>query len=132
MRKFFALAGVSAVAIGAPLLAASSASADQQPLISLGEGACVAPWWWEGPGNIGNDAQKFRACDDTHVSDDQTGSLVAALDGSCLLPWHWEGPLDLFEGVAGDPAAMSVYDVCNDTHVGGHDDRDHGMDQGQG
>jgi hypothetical protein len=125
MRKFFAFAGVTAVALGAPLLAASSAAA-VQPLISVGEGACVAPWWWEGPGNVADNAQKYRACDGTHVDADKQGVLLAALDGSCLAPWHWQGPLDLIDGILGDPDAMSSYSACN----GGHGDQgDHG-DQG--
>jgi hypothetical protein len=126
MRKFFAFAGVTAVALGAPLLAASSAAA-VQPLISVGEGACVAPWWWEGPGNVADNAQKYRACDGTTgVDNDKQGVLLAALDGSCLAPWHWQGPVDLIDGILGDPDAISNYTACN----GSHGDMDHQADQG--
>src|SRR5580692_10823586 len=91
MRKILFAASVAALAIGAPLVAASSAMADTQPLITVGEGACVAPWYWEGPLNIAAGAEPYSACNGP-AAPVKEGKLVGVLDGSCLLPWHWQGP----------------------------------------
>jgi hypothetical protein len=104
MKKILTVAALTAAAIGLPLATAGAAMADgnggdnssSDSLVTVGEGACVAPWWWEGPVTVLNGPEDYSACNGQpmHV---KPGDLAGALDDSCILPWHWEGP-----GTAGD------------------------------
>lgn len=59
---------------------------------------CVAPWYWEGPGNVGSTANltDYMACDDGDAVIGGDGS-VNVLNNVCVAPWHWDGPLNLFQ-----------------------------------
>ena len=100
MRKILFAASVAALAIGAPLAAAAPALADSQPLITIGEGACVAPWYWEGPLDIATNVDTYSGCNGP-AAPHQEGKLLGVLDGSCLLPWHWKGPGNVLTGLLG-------------------------------
>jgi hypothetical protein len=58
---------------------------------------CVAPWYWEGPGNVGSTANvtDYQACNDGDYELGGDGS-VNVLNNVCVAPWHWDGPLNLF------------------------------------
>lgn len=130
MKKILTVAALTAAAIGLPLATAGAAmagttnmagdehSSDSDSLVTVGEGSCVAPWWWEGPITVLNGPEDYSACngEPMHV---KPGDLVGALDDSCILPWHWEGP-----GTAGDdilgtllstPEGPQHYKACDDT-----------------
>ncbi|HET9168168.1 MAG TPA: hypothetical protein VFN97_01995 [Actinospica sp.] len=125
MKKILTAAALTAAAIGLPLATAGAAMADgsqgsdSDSLVTVGEGSCVAPWWWEGPVTVLNGPEDYSACngEPMHV---KPGDLAGALDDSCILPWHWEGP-----GTAGDdilgtllstPEGPQHYKACNDEH----------------
>ena len=59
---------------------------------------CVAPWYWEGPGNVGSTANltDYQACGDEDMVLGGDGS-VNVLNNVCVAPWHWDGPLNLFQ-----------------------------------
>jgi hypothetical protein len=113
MRKMFALATMTGIALAVPLAAATSAMADDQPAITLGDGACVAPWYWEGPLDVATNVDGYKGCDGPAAPMHQ-GSLLSLLDGACLAPWHWKGPGNVLTGLLnGSPAAASQYQACN-------------------
>jgi hypothetical protein len=61
--------------------------------------ACVAPWYWEGPGNVGSTANvtDYQACNDGGYDYELAGDgSVNILNNVCVAPWHWDGPLNLF------------------------------------
>ncbi|GGM39357.1 hypothetical protein ACFQBY_01530 [Promicromonospora citrea] len=69
---------------------------------------CVAPWYWEGPGNVGSTANvtDYAACNgDVELGGD--GS-VNILNNVCVAPWHWDGPLNLF-----NTGNFTTYAACN-------------------
>jgi hypothetical protein len=111
MRKLFALATITGIALAAPLVASAPAMADDNgPLITVGEGACVAPWHWDGPLNILSHDTDYTACNG-HASH-PTGEIAGVLDDSCLLPWYWTGPGDVLTGFLDGPDA-GQYKACN-------------------
>jgi hypothetical protein len=113
MRKLFALATITGIALAAPLMASAPAMADDQPLITVGEGACVAPWYWEGPLDIITNVDGYSACNGPQAPH-PTGSIAGALDGSCLLPWHWKGPGNVLTGLLTDTSTQATqYTACN-------------------
>jgi hypothetical protein len=124
MKKFLTAAALTAAAIGLPLATAGSAMADDHSggdsdsLVTVGEGSCVAPWWWEGPITVLNGPEDYSACNGQpmHV---KPGDLVGALDDSCVLPWHWEGPITAGDNILGTllatPEGAQHYKACNHT-----------------
>lgn len=113
MRKILFAASVAALAIGAPLAAASSALADSQPLITVGESSCVAPWYWEGPLDVATNVSTYSACNG-HGVPAKPGKLVGVLDNSCLLPWHWKGPGNVLTGLLGGAQTpVNDYRACD-------------------
>ncbi|MEU4360695.1 hypothetical protein [Promicromonospora sp. NPDC023987] len=73
---------------------------------------CVAPWYWEGPGNIGSTANvtDYQACNDGHYGEYELGGdgSVNVLNNVCVAPWHWDGPLNLFQ-----TGNFTKYSACN-------------------
>ena len=112
MRKILFAASVAALAIGAPLAAAAPALADSQPLITVGESTCVAPWYWEGPLNIGSGAEPYSACNGSTMPAHQ-GKLLGVLDNSCLLPWHWQGPGNILTNLLTGGQVTGDYSACD-------------------
>jgi hypothetical protein len=113
MRKILFAASVAALAIGAPLAAASSALADSQPLITVGESSCVAPWYWEGPLDVATNVSTYSACNG-HGEPAKQGKLLGVLDNSCLLPWHWKGPGNVLTGLLGGAQTpVKDYHACD-------------------
>jgi hypothetical protein len=122
MKKFLTVAAVASAAFGLPLLTAASALADDNgggddSLITVGEGSCVAPWYWEGPVTFLNGPEQYKACDGTQAPHTKPGDLAGVLDDSCIAPWHWEGPGTAGDGVlgtlTGTPDQPTTYDACN-------------------
>jgi hypothetical protein len=70
---------------------------------------CVAPWYWEGPGNVGSTANltDYQACNDGDTELGGAGS-VNVLNNWCVTPWHWDGPLNLF-----NTGNFTSYAACN-------------------
>lgn len=70
---------------------------------------CVAPWYWEGPGNVGSTANvtDYQACNDGETELGGDGS-VNVLNNVCVAPWHWDGPLNLF-----NTGNFTTYAACN-------------------
>lgn len=70
---------------------------------------CVAPWYWEGPGNVGSTANvtDYQACNDGDYELGGDGS-VNVLNNVCVAPWHWDGPLNLF-----NTGNITKYAACN-------------------
>lgn len=70
---------------------------------------CVAPWYWEGPGNVGSTANvtDYEACNDGDYELGGDGS-VNILNNVCVAPWHWDGPLNLF-----NTGNFTKYAACN-------------------
>ncbi|MFD2025388.1 hypothetical protein [Promicromonospora aerolata] len=70
---------------------------------------CVAPWYWEGPGNVGSTANvtDYQACNDGETQLGGDGS-VNVLNNVCVAPWHWDGPLNLF-----NTGNFTKYAACN-------------------
>ena len=70
---------------------------------------CVAPWYWEGPGNVGSTANvtDYQACNDGDYELGGDGS-VNVLNNVCVAPWHWDGPLNLF-----NTGNFTKYAACN-------------------
>jgi hypothetical protein len=70
---------------------------------------CVAPWYWEGPGNVGSTANvtDYQACNDGETQLGGDGS-VNVLNNWCVAPWHWDGPLNLF-----NTGNFTKYAACN-------------------
>lgn len=104
----------TAVIGGAMLVAVAPASAGDHdrsgPGISILDNACVAPWHWEGPGNIATTGQTtYAACNDNSTAN---GAGISIADNACVAPWHWEGPLNILTG--GDTS----YVVCNGNSAG--------------
>jgi hypothetical protein len=113
MRKMFALATMTGIALTAPLAAMAPAMADDQPAITIGDGACVAPWYWEGPLDVVTNVDGYQGCDGPAAPHHQ-GSLLSVLDDSCLAPWHWKGPGNALTGVLTNaPTSGTQYDACN-------------------
>lgn len=59
---------------------------------------CVAPWYWEGPGNLDSTANltDYQACGEGDAVIGGEDS-VNVLNNVCVAPWHWDGPLNLFQ-----------------------------------
>ena len=126
MKKILSAAALTAAAIGLPLVSAGAAMADasggmapnsdNDSLVTVGEGSCVAPWYWEGPVTLLNGPQHYSACNgpETPV---KPGDLAGALDNSCVAPWHWEGPGTAGDGIVGTllstPEGPTTYEACN-------------------
>ncbi|PUB31580.1 hypothetical protein C8K30_10195 [Promicromonospora sp. AC04] len=70
---------------------------------------CVAPWYWEGPGNVGSTANltDYQACNDGDTELGGDGS-VNVLNNWCVAPWHWDGPFNLF-----NTGNVTGYAACN-------------------
>jgi hypothetical protein len=70
---------------------------------------CVAPWYWEGPGNVGSTANvtEYKACNDGDTELGGDGSVNIA-NNVCVAPWHWDGPLNLF-----NTGNFTKYAACN-------------------
>ena len=70
---------------------------------------CVAPWYWEGPGNVGStgNVTDYQACNDGETELGGDGS-VNVLNNVCVAPWHWDGPLNLF-----NTGNFTKYAACN-------------------
>lgn len=70
---------------------------------------CVAPWYWEGPGNVGSTANvtEYKACNDGDYELGGAGSFNVA-NNVCVAPWHWDGPLNLF-----NTGNFTKYAACN-------------------
>jgi hypothetical protein len=126
MKKILTAAALTAAAIGLPLATAGAAmadsnSGDSDSLVTVGEGSCVAPWWWEGPITVLNGPEEYSACNgpQDHV---KPGDLVGALDDSCILPWHWEGPITAGDNILGTllqtPEGPQHYKACD--HMNEH------------
>jgi|SRR5687768_12198702 hypothetical protein len=104
----------TAVIGGAMLAAAAPASAGEDhdrsgPGISILGNACVAPWHWEGPGNIATTGDTtYAVCNDNSTH----GGGISIADNACVAPWHWEGPLNIL--TSGDTS----YVVCNGNSAG--------------
>jgi hypothetical protein len=70
---------------------------------------CVAPWYWEGPGNVGSTANMtdYLACNGGEYELGGDGS-VNVLNNVCVASWHWDGPLNLF-----NTGNLTGYAACN-------------------
>lgn len=117
MRKLLALATMAGVAVAAPLAASAPAMAmsnDDQPLFTVGENVCAAPWYWEGPLDIATNVDGYSACNGPHTPH-STGAIAGVLDDSCLLPWHWKGPGNVLTGILSDVPSSEAnqYSACN-------------------
>jgi hypothetical protein len=118
MKKILTAAVIATAAIGLPLMTAGAAMADDSSdsLITVGEGSCVAPWYWEGPITALNGPEQYSACNGNQMAV-KPGDLAGVLDNSCVLPWHWEGPGTVGDGVVGTltgmPEQPSTYSACN-------------------
>jgi len=118
MKKILTAAALASAVLGLPLMTAGAAMADDSSdsLITVGEGSCVAPWYWEGPITALNGPEQYSACNGPkeHV---KPGDLAGALDNSCILPWHWEGPGTAGDGilgtVLGTPEQQTSYKACD-------------------
>lgn len=116
MRKLLALATITGIAVATPLAVSGPAMAmadDDQPLFTIAENACAAPWYWEGPLDIATNIDAYSACNGPHTPH-PTGSIAGVLDDSCLLPWHWKGPGNLLTGLLQPSVDESnQYSACN-------------------
>ena len=125
MKKILTAAALTAAAIGLPLATAGAAMADapygaplggDDSLVTVGEGACVAPWYWEGPVTLLNGPEHYSACNGPQQPV-KPGDLAGALDDSCILPWHWQGPGTAGDGIVGTllntPETATTYEACN-------------------
>lgn len=80
---------------------------DALPDIDVLNNACILPWFWQGPFNVGVEDQdgSYSACNGV-VDEDEEGSSIG--DNACILPWYWQGPFNvLLGGQDGD------YSACN-------------------
>jgi hypothetical protein len=107
MKTMRLAAVVAAAAFAGLALGAAPATANDQPLVSVGGNACVAPWNWNGPGNILNNDETvdYKACN--HNNNGSNPGVVDVLDNACVAPWLWNGPLN----IANDSPSTS-YKVC--------------------
>ena len=120
MKKILTAAALASAAIGLPLMTAGAAMADEggnDSLVTVGEGSCVAPWYWEGPITALNGPEQYSACNGPQMPV-KPGDLAGALDDSCILPWHWEGPGTAGDGILGTILTgvddqPSTYSACN-------------------
>lgn len=117
MRKLLALATMAGVAIAAPLAASAPAMAmsdDDQPLFTIGENVCAAPWYWEGPLDIATNVDDYSACNGRHIPH-STGAIAGVIDDSCVLPLYLKGPGNLLTGLLseGAPSEATQYTACN-------------------
>ena len=117
MRKLFAFATITGAALATPLMASAPAMADDDgPLITVGEGACVAPWHWDGPLNVLTHDTDYSACNAQSVHEHKAGQIAGVLDDSCIAPWYWTGPGDVLTGFFDRPDA-GQYTACNGSNM---------------
>ena len=119
MRKLVFATAAAAVGLGLPVATAAAASADaaddNQPLVTVINGACVAPWLWQLPVvTVVTGPENYANCDAPAVPHEH-GALAGVLDDSCVLPWDWEGPLDIGDAVL-HPMSTGHYAGCD--HAG--------------
>jgi hypothetical protein len=120
MKRGFRVAGraAAAVVMAAGLIgaAATGASASVVSTGSAGDGSlnvlnnvCVAPWYWEGPGNASNTGNltDYIACNGAPAEMGGAGS-INVLNNVCVAPWHWDGPANLFS-----TGNITGYSACN-------------------
>ncbi|WP_123815006.1 hypothetical protein [Myceligenerans xiligouense] len=123
MRGFRAAGrAAAAVVMAAGLVGAAATGAGASVVTTDGAGdgslnvlnnVCVAPWYWEGPGNANSTGNltEYIACNGEQAELGGDGS-VNVLNNVCLLPWHWDGPLNLFS-----TGNMTEYMACNSSAV---------------
>ena len=113
MRKLVFATAAAAVGLGLPIATAGAAAADDdQPLVTVANGACVAPWLWQLPAvTVDTGPESYANCDGPAIQHEH-GALVGVLDDSCVLPWDWEGPLDIGDAVL-HPMAVGHYAACD-------------------
>jgi hypothetical protein len=104
---------VGALIGGAMVAAAGTASAstahtqgmaDSHHGIGIANNACVLPWNWVGPGNVGDGGavDHYSACNGRGDSQD------GIANNACIAPWLWNGPLNVL-----DPDSTTHYSACN-------------------
>jgi len=114
LRKFVFATAAAAVGLGLPVAMAGAAAADDQPLVTVANGACVAPWLWQLPVvTVVTGPESYANCNGP-ATPHAHGALVGVLDDSCILPWDWEGPLDVGDAVL-HPMQTGHYSACNTT-----------------
>ena len=114
MRKLVLATAAAAVGLGLPIATAGAAAAadDDQPLVTVANGACVAPWLWQLPVvTVVTGPENYANCDGPAIAHEH-GALAGVLDDSCVLPWDWEGPLDVGDAVL-HPMAVGHYAACD-------------------
>ena len=84
-------------------------SYDKDGEFNLLNNVCVAPWYWEGPGNVGSvgNVTDYQACNTGDTELGGEGSVNIA-NNLCVAPWYWDGPLNLFS-----KANVTEYAACN-------------------
>ena len=113
MRKLVFATAAAAVGLGLPIATAGAAAADDdQPLVTVANGACVAPWLWQLPVvTVVTGPESYANCDGPAIPH-KHGALAGVLDDSCILPWDWEGPLDIGDAVL-HPMQTGHYAACD-------------------
>lgn len=113
MRKLVFATAAAAVGLGLPIATAGAAAADDdQPLVTVANGACVAPWLWQLPVvTVVTGPESYANCDGPAIPHEH-GALAGVLDDSCVLPWDWEGPLDIGDAVL-HPMQTGHYAACD-------------------
>jgi hypothetical protein len=114
LRKLVFATAAAAVGLGLPIATAGAAAAadGDQPLVTVANGACVAPWLWQLPAvTVVTGPESYANCDGPAVPHEH-GALVGVLDDSCILPWDWEGPLDVGDAVL-HPMQTGHYAACD-------------------
>ena len=117
LRKLVFATAAAAVGLGLPMATAGSALADEdQPLVTVGQGTCIAPWLWQLPAvTVVTGPQNYANCDGP-VAPRPHGALAGVLDDGCVLPWNWQGPLDIGDAIL-HPGQSGYYSACNDNHA---------------
>lgn len=76
--------------------------------INIGNNACVLPWYWQGPFNVGTIGESgvYAACNDGEMTEAEG---INILNDACIAPWFWQGPVNFL--TAGQEG---TYAACND------------------
>lgn len=120
IKRILRVTAVAGIAVAATMGFASAAQAGalespgvvtgneiQTPDINIGNNACVAPWYWQGPFNVGvaDIEGEYAACNGDSGSSD---SGINFANDACILPWFWQGPINFL--TAGQKGS---YEACN-------------------
>lgn len=108
----------STLVVGAALAAsvamgvtASAATDDVDvPDVNVLNDACLLPWFWNGPFNVGVEDQfgTYVACNDyTEDAAAEEGDINVGND-LCVAPWFWNGPFNVLVG-----SQDNYYEACN-------------------